>query len=1552
MTKHAKQCQALVAKLAASHTSCQNQDKKLTLEVQKNLTALVDLMRKDDPPVATVIKDGGVAVLEGALTHASKYPDPPAAVVSACTALLLLPAIHISPKSLRGIVSAISLGSAVYAKALAVILASLVQGHAADSSKVEHLAHAVMQIYGHAPSTYAGKALQCLLIMVHMSPELVPTLRTIGVMQRFLAQDPAEALLNEDHFVFAGPLFACVMNAETAPLLTRYMGYLIDMLGKSSDKQMAVLKLVTKYLHFVQGELPQVSITSLMDFVAQERTDAKVHAEALLLIRALLKNPERRLRVLHLQLMGFKKERTSVVELLNPLLCSSKADMQEFGLHVMREVAELKFSCANCSAPITDTRRYCAQSRASFCLRCATSVRESYVVESSDFRWAMAPLLAPALALLKDEGPALLQCAEPSTKVADLFAIFAQMYECFANCESMLDIIPVCSAVLQKVPSPPEGVWKDLAQNCLTVLRYAAAGDYSKPVGTAIVGVLAERLYDLDEVTVLQILASCIQHGAAAEVQKLLSTVLAKAYSVDAEVKALVAQVLRNGLRIIPEELTCTIVNGGLTRSLNAILESSTASLETQECAVSALARTVHLEQNTELLSPTLLLSAIQVFQRSQNRRSIAADTALLVRKICAPQPRSEALTTRRVVSAGGTPTHARGRRPSLSPRPSALQPVESCASTSGTLPGTPGTQTPLSARSAATVIKGGGAASAANLGSTSNSTFLSSPFPTNNTPHSPGGSESVSAFASKSLLDSTVLPPVENSRSAGEKAKMLFSDDGFEMLFLFTQFGDETKADALIALGGVASQGMQNMHVQQVPYLLNTVSELARDQRHSDVASTVYLAVAADPHMRKRFTQHALDAVIELSGSQNRETQMNAVNTLRHLRDGILSVKSEASIRVLVQYKSHREWACLEGEVTLLHLRTRISELFKGTPLEKGVGALRIGTKVLQSDAELEQHVNGGSGLRPVEVDEIDDPLAGSTNTNDSRTDSTGGGHSRSTGGSGSQARRRRRRKWKLGRELGSGAFGTVHHVVDEETTEQYAAKVFKLRAQGDSRQKMQESFMNEINLLRDLDHENIVRYIDTERKGDVGYIILEYVPGGSLLDFRKKFTSIPEQVARKFIAHALKGLEYLHRHNVIHLDVKSANLLVNTNGVVKVADFGCGVRFEVDGGKTSADGKATGTLPFMAPEVITRRVFSTACDIWSVGCTVIEMVCGGLIWCPRVSEAVAFVAMIKEDWNKGKTPINYLQKNQVSPLCLAFLKRCLQIDPSERSSAEELLTDPFCCTEDPLNHTMVSMADASMLDSNAMLPRVDGQDVTLLSFLDSIADMPHVDMTGKAPRDALGAGGAPPDATFATASYMTSAPPSGPPSVLMSTMIANTAVQHIDPAEETAKTLLATAVSTSASASASTSASASASDENETPEATPPPPRRAPSMPLSNLKTAAALLHMTGSPRIRSLAAELARASHESAGTPEQKAAAPEQKSAAAAEVEKAEKKEKRRSLTSEIRTGEAAATTTTRTPATATRTRPMRPAPKSSIAARREPWKDGTDGSWNKG
>ena len=282
------------------------------------------------------------------------------------------------------------------------------------------------------------------------------------------------------------------------------------------------------------------------------------------------------------------------------------------------------------------------------------------------------------------------------------------------------------------------------------------------------------------------------------------------------------------------------------------------------------------------------------------------------------------------------------------------------------------------------------------------------------------------------------------------------------------------------------------------------------------------------------------------------------------------------------------------------------------------------------------------------------------------------------------------RRIRWQRGELVGSGGFGRVYCGLDLDTGSLMAVKQIALAPGTPGRLSRDDSddvaldsldegaealreIETEVALMRRLKHPNVVGYIGTERAEDgTLHIFMEYVPGGSIHSLLRRFGSFSETVIRVYTRQILAGLEYLHRHQIMHRDIKGANVLVDNSGVIKLADFGASKRLAemvtTEGGHRSIKG----TPYWMAPEVIKQTGHGRQADIWSVGCTVLEMATGKPPWSEHGSQVSALFHIAS---SKSPPPI----PEWMSPEGKDFLHLCFNRVPKDRPNATRLLRHPF---------------------------------------------------------------------------------------------------------------------------------------------------------------------------------------------------------------------------------------------------------------------------------
>ncbi|XP_005987935.1 serine/threonine-protein kinase PAK 4 isoform X1 [Latimeria chalumnae] len=252
---------------------------------------------------------------------------------------------------------------------------------------------------------------------------------------------------------------------------------------------------------------------------------------------------------------------------------------------------------------------------------------------------------------------------------------------------------------------------------------------------------------------------------------------------------------------------------------------------------------------------------------------------------------------------------------------------------------------------------------------------------------------------------------------------------------------------------------------------------------------------------------------------------------------------------------------------------------------------------------------------------------------------------------------------------KIGEGSTGIVCISTIRSTGKLVAVKKMDLR-----KQQRRELLFNEVVIMRDYHHDNVVEMYNSYLVGDELWVVMEFLEGGALTDIVTHTRMNEEQIATVCLS-VLKALSVLHSQGVIHRDIKSDSILLTHDGRVKLSDFGfCAqVSKEVPRRKS-----LVGTPYWMAPELISRLPYGPEVDIWSLGVMVIEMVDGEP---PYFNEPpLKAMKMIRDN-----LPAKLKNIHKVSPLLKGFLDRMLVRDPSQRATADELLKHPFLTKTGP---------------------------------------------------------------------------------------------------------------------------------------------------------------------------------------------------------------------------------------------------------------------------
>ncbi|KAH3903197.1 related to Serine/threonine-protein kinase STE11 [Saccharomycodes ludwigii] len=300
--------------------------------------------------------------------------------------------------------------------------------------------------------------------------------------------------------------------------------------------------------------------------------------------------------------------------------------------------------------------------------------------------------------------------------------------------------------------------------------------------------------------------------------------------------------------------------------------------------------------------------------------------------------------------------------------------------------------------------------------------------------------------------------------------------------------------------------------------------------------------------------------------------------------------------------------------------------------------------------------------------------------------------------------------KSWLKGARIGSGSFGTVCIGMNAETGELMAVKQVEIpkvmlqigevsndesggsetvnddnaenkpadktkTAKSSFSNKMVEALQHEMNLLKDLHHENIVSYYGSSEENNTLNIFLEYVPGGSVSSMLNSYGPFEPPLIKNFTRQILIGISYLHRKNIIHRDIKGANILIDIKGCVKITDFGISKKLSPLNKDSKANKRASlqGSVYWMAPEVVKQIATTSKADIWSVGCVVIEMFTGKHPF-PDFSQMQAIFKI-------GTNTIPQIP-SWADAEAEQFLMQTFKLDYKKRPNSIQLLSHPWLST------------------------------------------------------------------------------------------------------------------------------------------------------------------------------------------------------------------------------------------------------------------------------
>jgi serine/threonine protein kinase len=252
---------------------------------------------------------------------------------------------------------------------------------------------------------------------------------------------------------------------------------------------------------------------------------------------------------------------------------------------------------------------------------------------------------------------------------------------------------------------------------------------------------------------------------------------------------------------------------------------------------------------------------------------------------------------------------------------------------------------------------------------------------------------------------------------------------------------------------------------------------------------------------------------------------------------------------------------------------------------------------------------------------------------------------------------------EWKVFKTpIGEGSFSEVFRAYNAETKKLVAIKAVRL-----NKKDLANRVQFEVDIMKRLDHNNIVKLYDVIITPAKVYLILEYCSGGTLEKYIEDKAKLTERQIHHYFSHLSEALKYLRSKNVLHRDIKPHNLLINEDNELKVSDFGLSTLLDND----KLTDTVCGSPIYMAPEVIKSNIYGVKSDLWSIGIILYQLI--------YLKHPYTFKSMYELIGAVGGGQIVQYPKCDVSSACLDLLRGLLVVDSNKRMCWGEFFMHPW---------------------------------------------------------------------------------------------------------------------------------------------------------------------------------------------------------------------------------------------------------------------------------
>ncbi|XP_067844468.1 cyclin-dependent kinase-like 4 isoform X2 [Heptranchias perlo] len=311
---------------------------------------------------------------------------------------------------------------------------------------------------------------------------------------------------------------------------------------------------------------------------------------------------------------------------------------------------------------------------------------------------------------------------------------------------------------------------------------------------------------------------------------------------------------------------------------------------------------------------------------------------------------------------------------------------------------------------------------------------------------------------------------------------------------------------------------------------------------------------------------------------------------------------------------------------------------------------------------------------------------------------------------------------------KIGEGSYGVVFKSRNKDTGQIVAIKKF---VESEDDPLIKKIAMREIRMLKQLKHNNLVNLLEVFRRKRKLHLVFEYCDHTVLNELQRYPRGLPEAMVKNIMWQMLQAVNFCHKHNCIHRDVKPENILITKQGVIKLCDFGF-ARIQTGPGDDYTDYIATRW--YRAPELLVGDTqHGTSVDIWAVGTVFAELVSGQALW-PGKSDVDQIYLIIRTLDNLIPRHEHVFRNNQfflgvsipepdpedmepleekfpnINPDALTFMKSCLKMDPKDRCSCEELLENRYFDLYRDENEKSRQCLDGRNRKRQQLLPQLPG--------------------------------------------------------------------------------------------------------------------------------------------------------------------------------------------------------------------------------------------------